>query len=92
MYVEKRELRVALDHSHLPIEMDISGTEKSGSSQYHLANISRSGMFLEIGDQEDIDLQLGASIHFCLNLPKKIKGVAKVRGFAKNCYIDEQIN
>ncbi len=47
MYVEKRELRVALDHSRVPVAMDITGSEKSGTSQYQLTNISRTGMFLE---------------------------------------------
>lgn len=79
MYVEKRELRVALDNFAAPIAMDIVSSDKSGSIKYQVSNISRTGMFLETLTGEDSDLEEGASIHFSLDLPKKVQGVAKVR-------------
>jgi len=79
MDVEKRELRVFLDKSSIPIGMKLSSSGKTDKTNYHLSNISRSGMFLEADELEEVDLKLGSSIHFSMNLPHKVKGTATVR-------------
>ena len=85
MDLEKRELRVALDRSRSPIALEVLGDERPARSTFRLANISRSGMFLE-ASAGDVDLTQGAQVHFSLHLDEsdeEVTGVARVRWVRK---------
>jgi signal transduction histidine kinase len=78
--LEMRELRIALDRVRSPVALEIVGDERPAPSTFRLANISRSGMFLEAG--ADVALKQGAQVRFSLRLDqegKDVNGVARVR-------------
>ncbi len=79
MEIERRELRVSLDRAKSPVAFELLDTGRPAVRTYRLANISRSGMFIEA--QDDVPVQRGSSIHFALRLDKdeEVTGVAKVR-------------
>lgn len=81
MAIEKRELRVHLDRGVTPVACDVRGSETNkASATYRLANISRSGMFLET--PEDVGLPQGSAVQFSMHLDQEredVSGVARVR-------------
>lgn len=83
MDVDKRELRVALDRATGPVAFEIISSDpkpagRAARGELRLANISRSGMFIEAGD--DVDIPQGSSIHFALRFDDEdVTGVATVR-------------
>jgi signal transduction histidine kinase len=82
MNLDRRELRVALDRAGQPMSFDIWQAERDKKASFRIANISRSGMFLET--QEAVDLERGESLHFALRLDSEgsaegVRGVARVR-------------
>lgn len=76
---DRRELRVSLDRSHPPIALEILGARRECTGAYRIANISRSGMFLEAF--KDLGLDPGAMLEFSLKLEHgdEITGLAGVR-------------
>jgi signal transduction histidine kinase len=79
MEIERRELRVSLDRAKSPVAFEVLDSVKPESRTLRVANISRSGMFIEAS--KDLDIQQGSSIHFALRLDQEeeVTGVAKVR-------------
>lgn len=82
MLGSQRELRIELDRSAPAICCDILRSDKLDKSAYRIANISRSGMFIETN--EAIALERGESLQFALRIPGAIdsqtmRGTARVR-------------
>lgn len=78
--LEKRELRIALDRARSPVALEVVDDEQPTAATFRLANISRSGMFLEAG--AGVELEQGAQVQFNLHLEhegKNVTGVARVR-------------
>lgn len=83
MEIERRELRVSIDRAKSPVAFEVLGSGRPANRSFRLANISRSGMFLEA--PPDVEIQLGHSIHFALRLDQEeVTGVAKVRWVRDN--------
>lgn len=79
MQVDQRELRVALARYETPVAFEIRGASRE-PIPYRLANISRSGMFIESSDFPELDQ--GSSLHFALRFGREdedVTGVARVR-------------
>lgn len=75
--LDTRELRVALDRAKAPVAFEILDGLRT---ELPLANISRSGMFLE--NPSGLNIVQGHSLHFALHLDQyaeEVTGVAKVR-------------
>lgn len=80
MEIDKRELRVALGRADAPVSFEIVGESRKTVAGLRLANISRSGMFVESSDH--LRLDQGHSLHFALRFGAtgdEVTGVAKVR-------------
>src|SRR5687767_10301435 len=82
MNLDRRELRVALDRAAQPLSFDVWQADRESKASFRIANISRSGMFLET--QGPVDLEKGESLHFALRIEGEpetegVRGVARVR-------------
>jgi signal transduction histidine kinase len=80
MAIEKRELRVHLDRGVTPVACDLRGSEPRAGGTFRLANISRSGMFLE--STGDMAVAQGHAVQFSMRLDQErdeVSGVARVR-------------
>ncbi len=70
---------MSLDRAKSPVAFEVLDAARPSSRTFRIANISRSGMFIET--PQDVAVQRGASIHFALRLDKdeEVTGVARVR-------------
>ncbi len=78
--LEKRELRIHLDRSQQPVACDVRGNRTDANGTFRLANISRSGMFLECPIEPAVSA--GDQIQFSMRVDRddeEVSGVARVR-------------
>ena len=85
MIMEKRELRVQMDRGLPPVACDLRAGASHQPSTYRLANISRTGMFLE-GLPADTEVVQGGSIRFSMRVGsgEDVAGVGRVRWIRPN--------
>jgi signal transduction histidine kinase len=83
MDVDKRELRVALARTEAPVAFELRSSARRRAAPFRLANISRTGMFVETTETTDKGAPVaGASMHFALRFGREedeVTGVAMVR-------------